>query len=154
MPHLIKQEVCRPMAEKRDTKFKPGQSGNPGGRPPGAGWVGTARAALEQEWDGLAGKPGIKAMLISKALEGDMAAIRIVAERVCPPIKASEASTPVELPKGTLTERANAVLDALGAGDLNTSQASQLMQALGALAKVIETDELARRIDALEARSK
>jgi len=83
-----------------------------------------------------------------------MAAIRIVAERVCPPIKASEPATPIELPDGSLTDRANAVISALADGDLNTTQASQLLQALGALAKVIETDELAKRIDALAERSK
>jgi hypothetical protein len=131
---------------KKDTRFQKGCSGNPGGRP--SAGLGKIRADLVTAWE------EIRPVLIGKAKGGDMAAIRIVAERVCQPIRASEAATPIELPKGTLTERATAVLDALGTGDLNTTQASQLMQALGALAKVIETDELARRIEALEARSK
>jgi hypothetical protein len=131
---------------KQDTQFKPGKSGNPGGRPVGSG--NAIRAELTKAWE------EVKPVLLEKAKAGDMAAIRIVAERVCPPIRASEEATPIALPKGTLTQRATAVLDALGTGDLNTTQASQLMQALGALAKVIETDELARRIEALEARTK
>ena len=134
------------MTDKKDTKFKPGQSGNPGGRPAGSGSA--IRTQLAEAWE------EIKPVLVDKAKGGDMAAIRIVAERVCAPIRASEPATPIELPKGTLTERATAVLDGLGTGDLNTTQAAQLMQALGALAKVIETDELARRIEALEQRSK
>ncbi len=142
------------MSAKKDTRFKPGQSGNPGGRPAGSGWIGKARKALEQEWDGVDGQDGIKSILVKKAREGDMAAIRIIAERVCPPIRATEPATPITLPEGSLTDRANGVLRGLGSGELSAGQASQLMQALGALAKVIETDELARRIEALEARNK
>jgi hypothetical protein len=134
------------MTGKKDHLFKPGQSGNPGGRPKGSG--NRIRAELSDAWD------DIKPVLMEKAKGGDMAAIRIVAERVCPPIRAMEPASPIELPKGSLTERANAVLDSLGTGDLSTGQASQLMQALGALAKLIETDELEKRIEALEARNK
>jgi hypothetical protein len=141
------------MTDTKDTRWKRGQSGNPAGRPAGSGWIGKAREALEKEWDGVDGQDGIKAILVKKAREGDMAAVRIVAERVCPPIKATEPATPIELPEGSLTERANVVLRALGSGELTASQAAQLMQALGALAKVVETDELARRIEALEARN-
>lgn len=132
--------------EKKDTRFKPGRSGNPGGRPVGSG--NQIRAQLTEAWE------EIRPVLVKKAQDGDMAAIRIVAERVCAPIRATEPATPIALPQGSLTERANAVLDGLGSGDLSTSQAAQLMQALGALAKVIETDELAKRIEALEVRSK
>jgi hypothetical protein len=137
-------------AAKKDTKFKPGQSGNPSGRTPGSGWVGEARKALEKDWHGTNGEDGIKAVLVKKAKEGDMAAIRIVAERVCPPMKAMEPTTPISLPEGSLTDRANSVLAGLADGTLNPSQAAQLLQALGAVAKVQEVDELARRIDALE----
>jgi hypothetical protein len=132
------------VADRKDTRFKPGKSGNPGGRPVGSGNL--IRAQLTEAWH------EIRPILLQKALDGDMAAIRIVAERVCPPIKSSEAAVPIKLPSGSLTERATAVLDALAEGDLNTTQASQLMQALGSLAKVIETDDLAKRIEALEAR--
>lgn len=131
---------------RQDTQFQPGKSGNPGGRPVGSG--NQIRTELAKAWE------DIKPVLLERAVGGDMAAIRIVAERVCPPIRATEPASPIELPKGTLTDRANAVLDSLGQGDLSTGQAAQLMQALGSLAKVIETDELTRRIEALEAKSK
>lgn len=134
------------MKERTNGRFAPGVSGNPGGRPAGSGNV--IRAQLAEAWE------EIRPVLIKKAQEGDMAAIRIVAERVCAPIRATELATPIALPQGSLTERANAVLDGLGNGDLSTNQAAQLMQALGALAKVIETDELARRVQALEADKK
>jgi hypothetical protein len=138
---------------KKDTRFKPGESGNPSGRTPGSGWVAAARKALEKEWNGTGSHEGIRSVLLKKAREGDMGAIRLVAERVCPPMKAVEAAEPFELPQGSLTDRANAVLDGLERGDLSTGQASQLMTALGVLAKVIETDELEKRIRALEERN-
>lgn len=106
------------------------------------------RAQLTEAWE------EIKLVLLAKAKDGDMAAIRIVAERVCPPMKAIEAATPIQFPAGSLTERAHAVLDGLAAGALNPGQAAQLMQALGSLAKLMETDELERRIEALEAKTK
>ena len=131
--------------DKKDTKFKPGQSGNPGGRPASAG-LGKIRADLVEAWNAAkVGNKSIKDILIEKAQGGDMAAIRIVAERVCSPIKAMEPATPIELPDGSLTDKANAVLAGLADGSLNTAQAAQLLQALGAVAKVVEVDELRKR---------
>lgn len=134
------------MTQKRDTRFKPGQSGNPGGRPVGSG--NAIRAQLTEAW------AEVRPVLIAKAQEGDMGAIRIIAERVCPPMRALEAAVPVAMPQGSLTERAGAILDQLGAGELNPTHAAQLMQALGSLAKLMETDDLARRIEALEEKAK
>lgn len=140
------------MTQKKDTRFKPGQSGNPEGRKPGSGWVGEARKQLLEEWQGKLpdGSDGIRAKLIALAKEGDLGAIRLVAERVCPPVKQAEAPVDVDLSGNTLTERALAVLTAMGEGRLAPGQASQLLQGLGALAKIIETDELEKRIKALE----
>jgi hypothetical protein len=128
--------------QKKDTRFKRGQSGNPGGRP--SAGLGKIRADLVTAWE------EIRPVLIEKAKGGDMAAIRIVAERVCAPVKAMEQATPVSLPDGTLSEQGRAIVAALSGGELAPGQAAQLLQALGALAKVIETDELTKRIEALE----
>jgi len=45
------------------------------------------------------------------------------------------------------------VIAALGTGSIAPGQASQLLQGLGALAKIVEVDELMRRIEALEERN-
>ena len=132
--------------ETKDTRFQKGQSGNPGGRP--SAGHGKIRADLVAAWE------EIRPVLVEKAKGGDMAAIRIVAERVCAPVKAVEQAAPVSLGGGTLTEQGRAVMAALSGGDLAPGQAAQLLQALGAMAKVVETDELAKRIEALEARNK
>lgn len=133
--------------KSKDTRFQPGQSGNAAGRPPGLGWAAQMRKDMEADW------PAIREVLIAKAKDGDLQAIRLVAERICPPLRAAETTAPVKLAGKTLTEKAEGVFGALADGELAPGQASHILQALGALAKVRETDELARRIEALEARS-
>ena len=50
-----------------------------------------------------------------------------------------------------LTAKASAVLNAAAAGEIAPTQAAQLIAALGTLAKISEVDELAARIEKLEA---
>lgn len=144
------------MADKADTKFKPGQSGNPTGRKPGSGVVGQARQALLKAWDGekADGSDGIRQKLIELAKGGDLTAIRLVAERVAPALKAVEPPVAMQMTGDSLTAKAYSVLAAMGEGALAPSQAAQLLTALGQVAKVLEVDELLRRIEALEAKGK
>lgn len=144
------------MTQTRDTRFKPGVSGNPGGRKPGSGWVGAAREELRKAWDGeqVDGSDGIRHKVIELAKGGDLAAIRIVAERVAPPLKSMEPPVPLEMQGDTITEKAYSVLNALGDGVLAPGQAAQLISALSALAQVQKVDELAKRLEALEEKVK
>lgn len=124
--------------------WKPGQSGNPKGRPPGAGEVAKLRAAI-------AGNvPAILESLTAAALAGDVQAARLLLERALPPIKPVEQSQPLSLPDGTLTDQGRAVLAAVAAGELAPGQGAALLGAIGTLARVAEVDELARRTEALE----
>lgn len=125
--------------------WAPGESGNPNGRPRGSGSVAKLRASIDEHL------PAIISKLADQAKEGDAASARLLLERVLPPVKAAEQPAPIDLPEGSLSEQGRAVLAAAGAGDLSPAQAAQLLTGLGALAKLIETDELARRIAALEA---
>ncbi len=126
--------------------WKPGQSGNPKGKPSGSGKVAALRAGIAENL------PAIIATLTTAALAGDVSAARLLLERVIPPLKASEEATPVNLPDGTLTEQGRSVVAAVAAGELAPGQGAALLGSLGALAKLTETDELARRLDTLEAR--
>ena len=69
--------------KQADTRFKPGQSGNPDGRPKGARNATTL--ALEALLDGQANALTQKA--IDLALTGDMAALRLCLDRILPPRK-------------------------------------------------------------------
>lgn len=133
------------MATKRSqTSWKPGQSGNPSGRTAGSGEIGKLRASIA------AHVPAIISTMVSKALDGDAGAARLLLERAIPPIRAVDQTHQLKLPEGTLTEQGRAVLAAVAAGELPPAQGAQLVAAIGQLARVSEIDELERRIAALE----
>lgn len=126
------------------TTWRPGQSGNPKGRTPGSGEVGKLRAAIAHH------VPAIVDAMVTRALDGDAAAARLLVERVIPALKPAEVTQTLTLPDGTLTEQGRAVLAAVAAGELAAGQGAQLVAAIGQLARVAEIDELERRIAALE----
>ena len=125
--------------------WKPGQSGNPRGRPPGAGQLAQVRASIAGD------VPGIIKALTDAALGGDTQAARLLLERCLPPIKPIEQATPLTLPtSASLSDQGRAVLAAVAAGEMAPSQGAALIGALGTMAKIHEVDELERRIAALE----
>lgn len=137
------------MSQKRTAPpraWKPGESGNPQGRKPGTGEVAKLRAAISEH------VPAIIQSLASAALSGDVAASRLLLERVIAPVKATEEAQALTLPDGTLTEQGRAVIASIRDGELSPTQGATLLAALGALAKLTEADELERRIAALEAK--
>ncbi len=129
-------------------RFAPGNRASPG-RPPGSGPVAELRVKLATDLD------KIIDTLKAQALAGDAQAIRIILDRVLPALRLVELPTTLDLPAdGTLADQARAVVQAAADGDLAPAQAAQIVTALGGVAKIIETTELVRRIEALEARSK
>ena len=91
------------------------------------------------------------AVLVERALGGDVGAARLLLERTIAPLRAIEPAQALTLPDGTLTDQGRAVLKAVAAGELAPSQGASLLSAIGSLARVSEIDELAARIEALEA---
>ena len=124
--------------------WKPGQSGNPKGRPAGSGEVAKLRAAIADR------VPELLSKLMAQALEGDTAAARLLLERAIAPLKAAEQPQALTLPDGSLTDQGRAVLASVAAGELAPGQGAALLGAIGTLARVAEVDELAARVAALE----
>lgn len=124
--------------------WKPGQSGNPKGRPAGTGEVAKLRAAIADR------VPELLSKLMAQALEGDTAAARLLLERAIAPLKAAEQPQALTLPDGALTDQGRAVLASVAAGELAPGQGAALLGAIGTLARVAEVDELAARITFLE----
>lgn len=131
------------MAERKSSKWKAGESGNPRGRPKGSGEAAKIRASIAAK------VPKMLAALTKRALEGDVGAARLLLERAVPPLRAAEQAQPLNLPDGTLTEQAQAVL---AAGNLAPGQGAALLGGIATLARVAEVDELAARIAKLEER--
>ena len=125
--------------------WKPGQSGNPAGRPAGSGLAGELRKAVAER------APELVAALIAKALGGDVQAGRVLLDRVLPAMKPESAAVHIHgLSTGSLTERAQAALAATADGQLAPDVAAALVAAVSGLARIRETDELEARIRALE----
>ncbi len=78
--------------KKRPGRWKTGESGNPAGRPPGAGEVAKVRAAIT------ARVPELLAAMMDKALEGDVGAARLLLERAVAPLKAAEQTQALNCP--------------------------------------------------------
>jgi hypothetical protein len=129
----------------KSSQFKPGQSGNPKGRPKSHITTSELRAKLAKDAD------QIIESVVQSALQGDTQAARLVLERIIPAIKPTEQAMPIDIPTDTnLTEQGRAILGAVAAGDLAPSQGAALVGAIGTLARVVEIDELAARVAALE----
>jgi len=125
-------------------RWRPGQSGNPAGRRPGSGSVQQLRQGIEESL------PAIIQSLTDKAQAGDIGAARLLLERVIPPLKAVEAPQALQVDGDDLSGQAKSVFALTAAGEVSVTQATQLIAALGTLAKLIEVDELERRIQSLE----
>ncbi|MBB3140214.1 DUF5681 domain-containing protein [Halomonas organivorans] len=125
--------------------FKPGQSGNPKGRPRGRPDRRTAwRNELEPKGKALVTKA------VEMALSGDAQALRLCLERLTPAYKPQAEPVRFELKGETLTEKADSVLTAIAAGDLDPATGKELIAAIAGLVKVQEVDEIVRRLEALE----
>jgi hypothetical protein len=134
--------------QARKGGWKPGQSGNPSGRRPGTGEVQKLRTAIGKH------VPEIIRKLVAAARAGDTQAARLLLERVIPPMKATEPAQAIPIaPDATLADQGRAVLAAVAAGQLAPGQGAQLLTAIGTLGKIVEIDEIERRIAALEARN-
>ena len=129
------------------TAFRKGISGNPKGRPRGvADWRVKLRGEIE------AHAPELVALAIQRARDGDGAALRMLLDRVVPPLRATDAPTALELPEGSHIEQADAILAHAAAGDLPVAVARDLIATIADVAKLRGLDDIERRLAALETR--
>jgi hypothetical protein len=125
--------------------FVKGKSGNPQGRKPGKTPGAKIRKAIEQRAD------DIVQALIDAAVGGDVAAAKALLDRITPTLKPIAAQVTITLPDGAgLAEQGSAVIQAALNGTIPPDIGSQLITALANQAKIVEIDELTRRIEALE----
>ena len=128
-------------------RFEPGHSGNPKGRPKGVpdrrnAW----REALADH------VPELIEKLVEKARSGDEFAIKLILERVAPPLRAQGESVDVPGMSGAigLSAKAEVVLAALAAGQMPVETGRALLDSIGAIAKITEVDDLLKRVEELE----
>jgi len=87
------------------------------------------------------------------ALDGDSTALRICIERLCPALRPKDAPVVLAMSaKGPLADQGRAILSEMAQGIITPTEANTLLGALASQAKLIESDELTRRVEALEAK--
>lgn len=134
--------------KQEGTRWRPGQSGNPNGRPKGA--RNKASIVAENLLDGES--PAIIRKLISQAKKGQAIALKLVIERIVP--KRGRAVEITDLPAisraSDIAEATGAVVRAAAEGELTLQEAEAFMRLLAAHRAAVETADLAVRIEALE----
>ena len=134
---------------QQDTRFKPGQSGNPNGRPAGSRHRTTL--AIDALLEGDAEKITRKA--VTMALAGDSVALRLCLDRLAPARK--DRSVTFALPSiETIADAAKAsgaLLNAVASGELTPSEAAELGKLIEAHVKAVEATEIEARLRKLEA---
>ena len=94
--------------------------------------------------------PAILQSIVNRAKDGDIAACKLILERVLPPLKVAELPVALGELSGTRTEQGQAILNEMAIGNLAPSQAARLFAALASQAKIVEVDELERRLSHIE----
>ena len=134
---------------QRGRPFRKGQSGNPRGMASGS----RHRATLLLDRIGADAGASVLRAVVQAAERGDMAAARIILDRAWPVRRGRPVR--LELPElrapADLAAALGAVAGAVGRGDLSPEEGSAVANVLEAQRKAIETQELERRIAALEA---
>lgn len=124
-------------------KFKPGQSGNPAGRPKDKTPATLLRKSIVDDM------PEIIKTLVNQAKAGDVQAAKVLIDRVCPILKPQ--AMPISLPvNGTLADQGDEIIKATMAGQIPPDIGSQLITALANQGKLVELQELTERLQRLE----
>ncbi len=118
---------------------------NPSGRPRG---IIDRRIQLRELFE--PSKVRLIEKVISRALAGDMQAMKLCLERIVPALKPVSEPVEVSLSGTTLTEQAQAVFQAAATGHLSGDDAKTLVELLAARVKIMEASELEERLSKLE----
>ncbi len=129
-------------------RWKAGQSGNPRGRPQGS----RNKASLAVENLFLSEKEALSEKCIELALAGNLPALKIAVDRICPPRK--DTPIKVKLPRVDTIEDAcqltAALLDMVATGELTPTQGELLSRMVEKHTKNLQLNDLEARLLQLE----
>ncbi len=119
------------------------------GRPKGSGQAAHYRAMLEPYAEELIQR------VVDMAKDGDMAALKLCLDRLCAPLRPTDRHITIEGLEGCtgLSDKGEMILKQVAMGLVTPVEASNLMRVISSQARIIEVDELERRVSELEGRS-
>jgi len=137
--------------QKREcsSKFKPGQSGNPHGRPKGTKNKATiiAQSLLDREAEKLVSH------LIKRALAGDSTCLKLCIERLIPPKKQDtpiHLEIPVSSDHNDIRQLTGYIIQATANGEITPHEALIISRVVDQHRKSIELHEFEERLGAIE----
>ena len=118
------------------------------GRKKGSGQATHYRAMLEPYAEELMQR------VVGMAKDGDMAALKLCLDRLCAPLRPTDRLLTIEGMADTeeLSDKGELILANVADGAITPVEASNLMNAISSQARILEVDELERRITELENR--
>ncbi len=119
------------------------------GRKKGSGQAAHYRAMLEPYAEELIQQ------VVDKAKDGDMAALKLCLDRLCAPLRPTDRLITIEGLEDCkeLSEKGELIFGYVAEGKITPTEVSSLMSAIAGQARILEIDELERRITELEQRS-
>jgi hypothetical protein len=128
-------------------QFQKGQSGNPSGRPKSTFNQSTQmiKDLLLENSEALIRK------MIELALDGDMTALKICIDRICPPLKAQSQAVNIDYNQEQgLTQTAKHILEQVTQGIIPPDIGSQLINSIITITRTKDIEEIQKRIEAIE----
>ena len=122
--------------------WRKGESGNPAGRPKGSGNI---KQGLFKSKE-----PELQQKLINMALGGDVAAMKIIADRIWPRIRSQAMPINVAANTTDLANTGRSVIAAALDGEITVDVLRDVLAALYGQGKLVELTELEQRLQALE----
>ena len=89
--------------------------------------------------------------MIDQAKAGDIDYVKMVADRLFPKAKPQAQTIRFDLVGDTPTAKANSILTAISNGQLDPDTGIQLLTALNHTMKIVDIDDISKRLDELEA---
>lgn len=126
--------------------WKPGQSGNPAGKPKGSPSLRWFTEHIKHK------KIEIVDRVVELAMHGNEKAMELVVTRMIPAYQPSDDHVELDGYKEATTrsDKARIVSDGIGAGTVTPNQGVVIMTVLEKAAKIQEVDDLAVRMEAIE----
>ncbi len=135
-------------SKQRGRPFRKGQSGNPDGKPKGT--RNRATLAAEALLDGEA--EALTRRAVEAALGGDMVAMRLCLERICPPRRDRPISFRLPRMEGAAdaAKAIAAITKGVASGEVTPCEAAELSKLIDAYTRALEATDFEARLTALE----